>query len=69
MKRALRSASRLLLGRQPILSVAVIAAAAGTAVLQSTDFAGWWALPLLVIALLTAGVLRPQSRSRRGNDR
>jgi hypothetical protein len=70
MKRALQSAARVLLGRQRLLSAVVIAAAVGTAALQSAGFAGWWALPLLVIALLAVGARRPQSRSRsrRGGD-
>jgi hypothetical protein len=55
---------RVLLGRQPLLSAAVVAAAAGTAALQSAGFVGWWGLPLLVIVLLTVGAGR-----RRPHDR
>jgi hypothetical protein len=48
----------MVLGRQPLLSGVVIVAAVATAALQSTGFDGWWALPLLVIALLFVGVHR-----------
>jgi hypothetical protein len=63
MRRALRSTSRIVLGRQPLLSMIVIAAATGTAVLQSTGFAGWWVLALLVIVLLSVGAGRRRPRS------
>jgi hypothetical protein len=51
------------LGRQPLLSLIVIAAATGTAVLQSAGFAGWWVLALLVIVLLSVGAGRRRPRS------
>jgi hypothetical protein len=54
----------MLLGRQRLLTAAVIAGGVGTAVLQSSGFDGWWVLPLLVIALLSFGALRPKTRSR-----
>jgi hypothetical protein len=62
MRRALRSTSRIVLGRQPLLSIIVIAAATGTAALQSTGFAAWWVLALLVIALLSVGTGRRRPR-------
>src|ERR1700685_4074803 len=63
MRRALRSTNRIVLGRQPLLSIIVIAAATGTAALQSTGFAGWGVRALLGIALLPggAGGRRPRS--------
>jgi uncharacterized protein (DUF58 family) len=63
MRRALRSTSRIVLGRQPLLSIIVIAAATGTAALQSAGFGGWWALALLIIALLSFGARRRSPRS------
>jgi hypothetical protein len=63
MRRGLRSTSRIVLGRQPLLSVIVIAAATGTAALQSAGFADWWILALLVIALLSLGARRRRPRS------
>jgi hypothetical protein len=63
MRRALRSTSRIVLGRQPLLGIIVIAAATGTAALQSTGFAGWWVLALVVIALLSVGHGRRRPRS------
>jgi hypothetical protein len=69
MRRALRSTNRIVLGRQPLLSVIVIAAATGTAALQSTGFAGWWVLALLVIALLSVGAGRRRPRSIEGTRR
>jgi hypothetical protein len=59
MRRTLQSAGRTLTGGRPGLSVCVVGAAATTAALQSSGVDGWWALPLLVVALLT-------SRLRRG---
>jgi hypothetical protein len=63
MRRALRSTNRIVLGRQPLLSIIVIAAATGAAALQSNGFAGWWVLALLVIALLSVGAGRQRPRS------
>jgi len=51
------------LGRQPALSIVVIAAATGAAALESAGFAGWWILALLVIALLSVGGARRRPRS------
>jgi hypothetical protein len=69
MRRALRSTNRIVLGRQPLLSLIVIAAATGTAALQSTGFAGWWILALLVIALLSVGAGRRRPRSMEASRR
>ena len=53
MRRVLHSAGRTLTGGQPALSACVVATAVGAAALQAAGFDGWWALPLLVLALLT----------------
>jgi hypothetical protein len=58
MRRALRSAGRALSGGQPVRSACVIAAAVGTAALQSSGFGEWWALPLFLVALLIIGARR-----------
>ena len=57
MRRTLQSAGRAITGGRPVLSLAVIGAAAATAALQSDGVDEWWLLPLATLAVVT-GFLR-----------
>lgn len=62
MRNMLRSIHRTVLGGQPVVTATVVAAAVATAVLQSTGFDAWWALPIALVVCVWAGSLMRRSR-------
>ena len=50
-----RQACRWLFGRQPVLSLVVVAAGVASAAMQSADVEQWWILPLAVALALGLG--------------
>lgn len=62
MRNMLQSIRRTVLGTQPVLTAAVIAAAVATAALQSTGFDAWWALPVALVVCASAAAVMRRSR-------